>query len=263
MRLARAAWPQICVGTEDFVRYAAERLSPADRPSLEGNAGDLYLACACCLGDRVAVDSILALIAAEVPRWVRRIDSSSAFADDIVQELRVHLLVGIDGGRPAIADYRGTGPIKGWLRAVAIHRALRLHSRNGRDDSRRPDGSQEPISRLSPEVELIQARYRPEFERCLLEELAAMPLRARTLLRLHHFEQVTIEKLGAIYHVSRATAARRLREERDRLLRGTRRRLRESLLVSSLDLDGLVPLVVGSIQVSLERILRSADTAVQ
>src|SRR5437660_1544495 len=53
-------------------------------------------------------------------------DRDPAFADEALQVVREHLLVAKDGAPGRIAEYRGEGPLEGWLRVAAVRAALRL-----------------------------------------------------------------------------------------------------------------------------------------
>ena len=54
VQAARAAWPELEIDVLDFVRYAAVRTPPGQLPPL-AHAADLWLACACVLGDPASV----------------------------------------------------------------------------------------------------------------------------------------------------------------------------------------------------------------
>jgi RNA polymerase sigma-70 factor (ECF subfamily) len=77
----------------------------------------------------------------------------------------------------------------------------------------------------------------------------------RNVLRYHFAHGLTIDQIGALYHVHRATAARRVAKARDELLAGTRRRLMARLALNRADLDSVMRLIESSIHVSLRRVL--------
>src|SRR5689334_21849974 len=93
---ARAAWPRVSVSEERFVE-AITRLRPVDE-ELDAwlsrvRVTDLYLTTACADGDAVALEQLDSRYLSRIGATVSRIDSSSSFAEEVRQELRVHLLV--------------------------------------------------------------------------------------------------------------------------------------------------------------------------
>jgi RNA polymerase sigma-70 factor, ECF subfamily len=208
---------------------------------------DLALAQAAARGEPHAVASIAARLREETRAALRRIDPSPAFFDEVLQTLQVSLLV---GRAPAIATYRGEGPLDGWLRACAVRLGLKLRPRPGGDPS-----LLDKAAAVSPELQIIKDRYRPAFERCFAEQLAALPKRSRSLLRLHYVDGLGIDQLAGIYHVSRSTAARWLAQEREGLLLGLRARLAADLRIAPEELQSLIGLVVSQLHVSLGKAL--------
>ena len=245
---ARAAWPDLEPGAEAFVRRATERPGTLARLSAL-HAADLYLACAAALGEPAAVAAVVARLRAE-GFAVARIDPSPAFLDDVMQSLQVDLLVRSGGAPPRIATYRGEGALSAWLRASLVRLALKLRPRREEQPS-----LLDQSAAAAPELELIKAHYRRDFERCFAAELAALPPRARSLLRLHYVEGLGIDQLAAIHSVSRATAARWLVRERAALVTGVRQRLTAELGIAPAELQSLMQLVVSQLHVTLGRAL--------
>src|SRR6185369_4971546 len=110
---------------EAFVAHVSERLADeADSSTL--HVADLFLACACALGDARALALFEDRLMTQVPTHVARIDRSPAFADEVKAQLRDKLFVARDGAPPKIAHYSGRGPLGGWLRVTAIRTAQNL-----------------------------------------------------------------------------------------------------------------------------------------
>src|ERR1700732_3744202 len=84
----RHAWPAFEISLEDFSAHITARLEPAAPadPALP-HAEDLYLCCACARALPAALIALDRLLA-DVPAWVRHLDPSSDFADEIRQRLR-------------------------------------------------------------------------------------------------------------------------------------------------------------------------------
>src|SRR5262245_22986013 len=92
----RSAWPGLELPAPVWVRHLAAHL-PAEEDA-EGflasvHASDLYLACACALGDPAALVAFDRSILSQVPSFLSRVDSSPAFVDELRQLLREKLLV--------------------------------------------------------------------------------------------------------------------------------------------------------------------------
>src|SRR5262249_47832969 len=122
---AAQTWPGVDVTPADFSRYLDERLEVGDAASSR-HLSDLYLACACSRGDRRALALFERHLMAQVPAHIAAIDASAAFADEVMQRLRKKLFVREGEHGPRIGDYRGRGPLGGWLRVAAIRVARDL-----------------------------------------------------------------------------------------------------------------------------------------
>ena len=85
---ARVAHPQIAIDDVAFFAYVAgciERIDEIEQRNVE----DLYLACGCARGDRVALVTLETVALPTVMRAVARLG-----ADDVIQALRAQMLVG-------------------------------------------------------------------------------------------------------------------------------------------------------------------------
>src|SRR5947209_798474 len=92
----RAAWPNVSV---ERAQYAAHVAALGAGPE---HAEDLFLACGCAAGDAAALAAFDARFLSQVPKFIARLDSSAAFAEEVTQILRVHFLVASDGRAPRI-----------------------------------------------------------------------------------------------------------------------------------------------------------------
>ena len=246
---ARDAWPAIDLPPDLYLRHVAERRD--DVPDA-ATAADLYLACACARGDPVALEAFSSRYLRTLARTLRRFDPSSAFADEVSQTLRETLLVPRENAPPRIAEFRGRGTLAAWVRIAATRAALRMRRRE------RPAlgeaGEEAMAPDLPADVAYLKARYRPEFEAALRSALAALSDRSRTLLRLHYVDGLSIDQIGAIYGVHRATAARWVAGARGELLESTRRRACERLGISRTEMVSLMRLVASQLDVSLRQL---------
>jgi len=96
---------------------------------------------------------------------------------------------------------------------------------------------------VDAELERFKALYRDDFGRCFREALAELPARERTLLRLNIFEKLSIDKIGALFSVHRATAARWLERAKAQLAERTETLLGERLAIGDSDVASIIRLV--------------------
>jgi RNA polymerase sigma-70 factor, ECF subfamily len=246
----RAAWPDIEVSDAQLAAHLSRLdLPPEPHP-------DLYLACACAAGVPAALATFDERVLAQVGSFVARIDASPGFANEVRQTLRERLLVARPDAPPRIADYSGRGPLGAWVRVAALRAAIDLR----RDQHRGAWLSAAPtIAReLSPDLQLVRARYQADYEEALRVALAALDAKERNLLRMHVVDGLTIDRIGLVYHVHRATAARWVQAVRQKLLETIYRRLGQRLALSPAELDSLTALVQSQLQVSLTGLLVSS-----
>jgi RNA polymerase sigma-70 factor, ECF subfamily len=243
---ARDAWPAIDLPPDVFLGHVAERRD--DVPDA-ASAADLYLACACARGDPAALEEFSSRYLRPLAPALRRFDPSPAFADEVSQALRETLLVRWGKAPARIAEFRGRGTLAAWVRIAATRAALRMRGRERLSLAEAGDEAMAPD--LPADVAYLKARYRPEFEAALRAALAALSDRSRTLLRLHHLDGLSIDRIGAVYGVHRATAARWVAGARGELLESTRRRARERLGLGTTELVSLMRMVASQLDVSL------------
>jgi RNA polymerase sigma-70 factor (ECF subfamily) len=191
------------------------------------------------------------------------VNPSAQFADDVRQTLREELLVGSEGRPPKIADYTGRGPLGGWVRVVAVRRALNL--RRGGQRASAHEGEELPFEVASnapdPELDYLKALYRTEFREAFVGALARLGRPERNALRFHHLDGLTLEETAILSRVSRATVARWLAEAREQILRDTLRLLRERLGLDEASMKSVLRLVQSQLDVSIHRYLAEGDAA--
>jgi RNA polymerase sigma-70 factor, ECF subfamily len=248
-----AAWPELRVPVDELAAFAAAR--PDADPA---RAGDLFLACACARGDARAVAAFEAAHGAELARLAARFARPDQSADDALQLVRAHLFIA-DDGEPRVARYGGKGALRSWACAAAA-RALIDDARLRRPPA--PLADDDLIGRLrapddDPELAYLKRTYRAEFKAAFEGTVAALDGADRNLLRYHYLHALSIDQLAVILGCHRATAARKLSAARDALLAGTRRRLGQDLGVAARDVDSIMRLVGGDVDLSLHRLLGS------
>lgn len=246
---AAARHPRLAVTRTAFDAFVADRLGGAIPD--DDVAADLLLACGCATGDPAALRAFDDEQLAEVPRLVARVEREPAAVAEIQQRLRERLLLPREDQPPRIADYRGKGRLTSWLRVAAIRVALDLQ----RHRPNVPLADDALIAR-DPELDYLRERYRDAFREAFTAALDELEGRDRTVLRMHLLDGLGIDRIGQLYDVHRATAARWLERARDQLFESTRGRLRDRLGVSASEFASIVRLVRSDLDVSIGRILR-------
>jgi RNA polymerase sigma-70 factor, ECF subfamily len=79
-------------------------------------------------------------------------------------------------------------------------------------------------------------------------------------LRLHYVDRLSIDRIGTLYRIHRATAARQLTRVRDALIARTRALLGERLGVTESELASLLRLLESTVDVDLVELLGGRDS---
>jgi RNA polymerase sigma-70 factor (ECF subfamily) len=241
---ARAAWPGVALSDELVLRHIAARIAP-ERPLVEGLAHlhveGLYLAAGCVAGSTAALDRISALIDAQTELSLRRMRLSESDLDELRQQLRVGLLVAA-GAEPAkIASYGGEGELAAWIRTCARRLAVRSQTQR---QARWADDEDALLdlaaSNTDAESRHVKERLGPVFRAACAEALKRLEQVDRAVLRHHFLDGLTIDQVGVLCGVSRATATRRIRQARLGLLQGIREALRRQPEAASVELESIV-----------------------
>lgn len=225
----------------------------------QAHAEDVSLAAACAAGDAAA----LALFEQDVlpagRASIASIDASPAFVDEALQRLRAMLFVGGEDGRPRIRDYAGRGPLRAWVGIAAARTALMMRrSQQRQREVVADDAWTDALAQIStgnPELELIKRQYSDAFATALRDTVSALEPRERAVLRMSFVDALTIDEIGAVYGVHRATAARWIRGACDHVMSGTRELLAQRLALSPTELDRVTALVRSQLDVSVSQLL--------
>jgi RNA polymerase sigma-70 factor (ECF subfamily) len=259
----RAAYPQVTVETAAVAPLVQQRLQGEDHPErLIGE--EIFLACACALGDSSAIAAFERAYFGVIPAALSRLALGRDEIAEIEQVLRVRLFVtdpdSAEGetAMPRIVAYAGQGQLGGLLRVAAVRAGLNMLRDRGRLDQGDEDGlEQVPIAADNPELVKLKAQHRAAFKAAFEEAVGSLEPRERSLLDLSIVKRLGIDRIGAIYGVHRATAARWVTAARDNLSRAVHRILAARLGTQGSDVDNLLPLVESQIELSLERLLKS------
>ena len=250
-----AALPAVVVDADAVRRLLVERLEGEDAPH-DLAADELYLACACALAEPTALAAFEARYFSVIPAVLSRLKLGRAEISDIEQVLRVRLFVAAADCVPRVVAYAGRGQLGGLVRVAALRAGLNLLK-----DRDRVDGLEdfENVAMVAddPALAQLKAQHRAAFKDAFEEAIGGLPARQRSLLGFAIVKGLGVDRIGAIYGVHRATAARWVVAARDELTRSVRRALAKRLGVPEREIGDLVPLVASQLELSLERILAS------
>jgi RNA polymerase sigma-70 factor (ECF subfamily) len=257
---SRVAWPSVSLPLTVFARHLRGRLPENVTYSREALASlacvDLYLSCACMYRAPHALETLDRVFLAQVAAFVRRVDASAAFADEVRQLLREKLFVG-DGERAAkIGEYSGRGPLLAWLRVAALRTALNLRRDRGVVSEDLSEGAA-MVDFQDPELDMIKERYRELFQRAVVDAFAELPSDQRSVMRLHLVAGLTTAEIGKMFRVNQSTVVRWLAAARTTVRDRTRERLQDLLQLSASEFESLVGLMLSRMDLSLTMALQS------
>jgi RNA polymerase sigma-70 factor (ECF subfamily) len=108
-----------------------------------------------------------------------------------------------------------------------------------------------PAIAEDPALVAAKARYRDELAAAFREALAALTPKDRLLLRFQLVDGLSIDEIGNIHNVHRATAARWLVRIREELMERTHELLAARLSMDTEDVASIVRLVQSQLDVSV------------
>lgn len=259
---ARDAWPDLDVGAARFAAHLGRVAGQADDPVeavRELATSDLYLACAALEGSERALALFEVHTFGEVQAAAAALRASEADVDEAKQAIRTQLFVA-DGPRDAaIAEYAGRGSLRGWVRVIASRELLKMRRRRQKDIPLEDHILHEMTTQPDAAIARLKDAYRAQVADALREALRRLDTRERLLLRYNLCDQLSIDDIGAIFEVHRATAARWLTKARSSLVELTKEQLAVLLSVEPGEADSILRLVQSQLDVSLERRLRDDE----
>ncbi len=248
-----AAAPRHHPVPERFVRWVAARLGAPDPAAIAAAcSADLNLALACAEGDRRALGDFEATLDA-IRLAIATLGAGPADVEEVLQRLRVQMLV---GDRPGISAYGGRGELRAWLRVVAVREAVRVLAERGRsqtiDDTRLLEAM---LPEIDAEREVIGSELRAVFRAAFEEAIRSLAPRDRLVLRQHGVDDLSIDQIGAVHGVHRATAARWIERARVELAVATERALQRRLGSTPDEVRSLMRLIASRMDASVHRLL--------
>jgi RNA polymerase sigma-70 factor (ECF subfamily) len=251
---ATREWPGVDVAPEDFAGAVAERLAQDDRGEAHHWA-DLYIAFACTRGVAHAAQALERAYFNDLSAKLRELENDAAFVDEVLQQLRTEVICGTADVAPRIQQYSGRGVLLAWLRIAAVRLGLNQLKRLGREAA-------EPLSQLGeiaisgPEDRLLREERREVFKRALEQALAKLADRERLVLRMSVVDGASIDDIGGVFRVHRATAARWLGAAKERLSELARAEAKTLLGENTTGVNSALNALQSELELSLPRLLK-------
>jgi len=253
---AHAAWPEVKLDGIAFARHLG-RHARADGQWRDIDATDLYLARACVDGMPKALQLFESRCLSDVTKAVLQLGLGAADSDDVLQRVREKLFVRGAATEPLIARYGGRGSLRAWVRSIAVRTAIK----DMRGAARLVSVDEEVFLEFAattedPELEPYKQRYREDFRAAFRAATEQLTVRERNILRHYYLDGLSIDDLGKLYRVHRATSARWIVDLRAALLDGVRAELASRLALGESELRSLLDLVKSQLELSLSRLLQ-------
>jgi RNA polymerase sigma-70 factor (ECF subfamily) len=211
---ALVRWPTLSLTVDELAR----RLEPlAVQPAwLDARGRDLVLAHASAAGDPVAVAVFEQELLAPARGVIQRYTRDPARTDEVLQQLRIHLLVADGDAPPRITRFDGRAALGAWVAMCAARLALHAlrRERNQREVAIEWSEALAALPAADPVVEQLRVRHAARFADALRAACLELPRRQRAILRLLFVENATVDEIAAIYAVHRVTVWRWVQDAR-------------------------------------------------
>jgi RNA polymerase sigma-70 factor (ECF subfamily) len=198
-------------------------------------------------GDRSALERYERELAPMITAQLRRRGLTDDAIADVQQTLRMRMF-----GEGAIARYEGRAALKSWVLISALREANRAREKAAREPATEDDDLIGLADRGVAEVQdADKQRYRDVFKRAFRDALATLSPRDRVLLRMHILDGLSVDQIGVLQSVHRATAARWVERARETLSRHIRRELMTQLGTDPFETSEMMGWMQSRIELSL------------
>jgi len=204
-------------------------------------------------GSASAIAVFEARYAPEITGALRR-SFDLGLAQDAELRMRERLFLVEDSEAQRLASYSGRGDLRTWLRAAAVRMAIDV-MRARREVPVTPQSLADIGDLADPMLASLKQRYRDEFRDAFGEAARALTDRERTLLRYRFLDGLSIDEIGTLYRVHRATVARWIATIREGLFEATRVGLMARLRISDTEADSVLRLIDSHLDISIETIM--------
>ena len=253
---AQQVWPGCALTLERFHGDLVRRLGGAIEPEALRTicTADVYLAIAALDGDPVAIGHLEREVLAEIAHAARRLRATDDQAAEVGAQLRRTLFTAEPGRRAGLAEFKGQGNLRGYVRVIASRELIAAINRGRKEEPIEPLLDKLDISH-APELHLLKSRYGVAIAESLRAAIEALDPHSRALLRYAMISGWTVDRIGKLYGVHGATASRWVAAAREALADRVREQIAQRLAIAIDEVESIVQLVRSQVDVSLARIL--------
>lgn len=259
------AYPAVAVARQLTVERArvAASLAPLaiEAARWRERAGELIVAHAAACADAAAIAALEAEVFPAARAAIQRYTRDAVHTDEVMQQLRIHLLVAAPPAAPRLARFDGRAPLAAWVAMCAAR--LALHAL--RAERARRDVAVEWTDALlaspaaDPVVEELRARHAARVADALAAACLALSRRQRAIVRLLFVDGASVDEVAAMYQVHRVTVWRWVQDARATLAASARASLGE-LGPDARATDSFVAWVEDQVELSLDSVLAPTAT---
>lgn len=232
----QAAWPTLRCTNSQFLQLLQGWQQRTGKAFSEANHRDIFLVGAVLQNSPGALQAFETDYLAPTSGALRRIGLHDAAASEVLQIVRTKLLVGNEHA-PRLAAMVGDGQLTHLLRVVVTRTGLNyLRDTKAASTEAFEDNAifakltgANHLAPVPPDAELFAAEAERLLRDLVKQAVGQLDEQARTLLRLHWFHDMTIDAIGQLYGVHRATAARWIAAACEQVERNVRRGLKTEL----------------------------------
>ena len=234
---AREVYPSVTNSDADVAAHVASKLV-GDTTLDRVDVAQLFLALACARRDPAALAIVERETFGEIDAAYRRFADVPVSADDVRQRMREKLFV---GASPAILKYGGLGSLRSWVRASVLNLLLTILKRESRE-APTDEALFDVVISTAPgaDAAYMKLASRAELEAALGSAMSGLGDRDQALLRHAYVDGRSIDEIGAVYAVHRATAARWVAAARIELVTRTLEDLMHRLQISETEARSIV-----------------------
>jgi RNA polymerase sigma-70 factor (ECF subfamily) len=255
---ARAAHPEIAVSEEEFCAHLGRCGAPLEKyvGGVDLHAEDLYLCCAGLRGDEAAVRRLRANCRSALTGYLRHIDTSPDFFDEVEQQLSESALIGSIGKPPRLITYSGRGSLASWM-GVAAQRIAITMRRHDAAEKRAIDAARAEAHLIAadPELSFVKDTLREPFQRAVIAALTTLDDRQRMVYSLHVVDGLTVERIGRSYGVRHTTVSRWMASARAAIIAEASRILRDEMQLAPEEFESLARLLASQLDLSVSSVL--------
>ena len=248
-------WPELLSVTLDsYAKHVSNLQTSAS--DLERHGTDIYLALACGKAEAEALRALEGRYFPALDEHLIRAGFDKTSRQDVFQQMLMHLCA---GPHPRILTYAGRAALSSWLGVSALRFAVNLGTKTlGGTGAAELTFARIVADDTNPEMRVAIERARPLFQLALSTAIDGLPERDRTLLRLCFVDGLSIDAIGNIYGVHRATAARWITQIRQRIFKKVQLVVTRDLGLHDSEFESLAFLIRSELNLSLRRVLGAA-----